>query len=101
MGTFDGKVIFDLEPSTHMKAVALGTILDPDNEDPFECLLAQYAERYACNADYTIDLPVYIVTQGKSYVGHISGEHTQQALRTQLQEFVRNATNSESEGSAV
>ena len=100
MGTFDGKVIFDLEPSTNMKAVALGAILDPNNENAFECLLAQYAERYACNDDYTIDLPVYIVTQGKKYVGHVGGEHSQQSLRTQLQELVTNATNSESEGSA-
>ncbi len=100
MGTFDGKVIFDLEPSTNMKAVALGTILDPDNENPFECLLAQYAERYACNPDYTIDLPVYIVTEGKKYAGHVGGEHTQQALRAQLQEIVTNAENSKSEGGA-
>ena len=83
-----------------MKAVALGTILDPNNENPFEGLIAQYAERYACNADYTIDLPVYIVTQGKKYVGHVGGEHTQQALQTQLQELVRNAANSEGEGGA-
>jgi len=97
MGTFDGKVIFDLDPPTAMKAVSIGTILDPNNENAFECLLAQYAERYACNDDYTIDLPVYIVTQGKKYIGHVGGEHTQQALRTRLQELVTNAANSESE----
>lgn len=100
MGTFDGKVIFDLEPSTNMKGAALGTILDPNNENPFECLIAQYAERYACNADYTIDLPVYILTQGKKYIGHVGGEHTQVELRTKLQELVTNATNSEGERSA-
>lgn len=97
MGTFDGKVIFDLQPPTNMKAVALGTILDPDNEDPFECVIAQYAERYACNPDYTIDLPVYIVTEGKKYVGHVGGEHTQQALKTKLEEIVQNAADSSSE----
>jgi hypothetical protein len=101
MGTFDGKVIFDLEPKTDIKAVALGVILDPNNENPFECLIAQYAERYACNADYTIDLPVYILTQGKKYIGHISGEHTQVELRTKLQELVTNATNSEGERRAT
>ena len=100
MGTFDGKVIFDLNPPTTIKAVPIGTILDPNNENAFECLLAQYAERYACNDDYTIDLPVYIVTQGKKYIGHVGGEHTQQALKTQLQELVENATNSEGEGRA-
>ena len=100
MGSFDGKVVFDLEPSTDLKKVSLGTILDPSNENSFECLIAQFAERYACNDDYTIDLPVYIVTQGKKYIGHVGGEHTRQALKTQLEEIVRNATNSESERSA-
>ena len=100
MGAFDGKVIFDLEPSTNMKALPLERILDRNNEDPFECLIAQYAERYACNDDYTIDLPVYILTQGKKYVGHVGGEHSQQSLKTQLQELVKNATDSESECSS-
>ena len=97
MATYDGKVIWDLEPKAEMRSAELGRILDPDNEDAFDCLIAQYAERYACNADYTIDLPVYMVTQGKSYVGHVGGEHTHQALRTKLQELVTNATNTESE----
>lgn len=100
MGTFDGKVIFDLQPPTNMKATALGTILDPTKADAFESLIAQYAERYACNADYTIDLPVYIVTEGKKYLGHVGGEHTQQALKTQLEEILRNAADSSGERGA-
>ena len=100
MGTFDNPVIFELEPKTAIKTVALGAILDRDNKDSFECLIAQYAERYACNDDYTIDLPVYILTQGKKYVGHVGGEHSQQSLKTQLQELVKNATDSESECSS-
>jgi hypothetical protein len=96
MGTFDGKVIFDLDPPTNMKAVALGNLLDPSNEKPFENLLAQLVERYACNPDYTVDLPVYMVTQGKSYVGHVVGEHVQNQLKIKLQGIVTNATNTES-----
>ena len=101
MGTFDGKVIFDLTPPTHMKAVALGTILDPNNKNAFECLLAQYAERYACNADYTIDLPVYMVTSGKNYLGHISGENTQSDLKTKLQKILYDWSNTESQPTVV
>jgi hypothetical protein len=97
MGVFDSKVIADLEPKTSVKTVSLGTIIDLNNEDLFECLIAQYAERYACNDDYTIDLPVYIVTQGKRYVGYVGGEHSQQLLKTQLQELVKNAADSEGE----
>ena len=97
MGTFDGKVIFDLDPPTNMKAVSIGAILDPNNENAFECLLAQYAERYACNDDYTIDLPVYLVTEGKTYLGHVGGEHTQAELKTKLQGIIHAASNQESE----
>jgi hypothetical protein len=40
------------------------------------------------------------LTQGKKYVGHVGGEHSQQSLKTQLQELVRNATDSEGERSS-
>jgi hypothetical protein len=96
MSIFDSKVIFDLEPSADMKAIPLETILDSNNKDPFECLIAQLTERYACNPDYTVDLPVYIVTQGNKYIGHVVGEHTQNELKAKLQRIVTDATNSES-----
>lgn len=100
MATFDGKVIWDLEPKVTMHAAELGRILDPDNESNFECLIAQYAERYACNPDYTIDLPVYMVTKGKTYLGHVVGEHSRQDLQTRLQTIVSGASNQESEAAA-
>lgn len=100
MGTFDGKVIFDLKPSTNMKAMELGTILDPNQEKPFESLIALLVERYACNPDYTLDLPVYLVTEGKSYVGHVVGEHTQAELTKKLQGILDGATNKEGQATS-
>lgn len=101
MGTFDGRVIFDLQPLTDMRAVPIGTLLDPNNENAFERLLAQYAERYACNADYTVDLPVYIITSGKNYLGHVSGENTQSDLKSKLQKIINDRPDTESQPTII
>lgn len=97
MGSFDGKVMFDLEPRVDPYAVSLDVLVNPDNENEFQCLLAQFTERHVCNPDYTLDLPAYIVTRGKTYVGHVSGEQTQSELREKLQKLVSEASNQESE----
>jgi len=91
---FDGKVIFDLEQKPHFSAVELGEILNSQNEKPEYARYAYLLERYACNDDYTIDLPVYLVLRGKDYLGHIKGEVTQAELREGLEEKL-NAQSSE------
>ena len=97
MATFEGSVIFNLNTETQFQAKELGVLLDPTNEDLWEQHLAQLAERYAVNLDYTIDLPVYIVTEGTTYIGHAVGELTATELRTKLQEIISGAQNKESE----
>lgn len=99
MSAFDGKVIFDLKPSTNIHRVDLNSVLNPEetSSPEFNALLALLVERYACNPDYTLDLPVYLVTEGKSYVGHVVGEHTQAELTKKLQGILDDATNKESE----
>ena len=99
MSTFDGKVIFDLQPPTHMSAIAIDRLVALDNEDPHDCFIAQLVERYACNSDYTVDLPVYMLTEGKTYLGHVVGEHTAAELRTKLEGINNAAQNKESDSS--
>jgi len=100
MASFDGKVLFDLKPAVTMKAIELGRLIDPDNENAFECILAQYVERHAVNDDYTLDLPVYMVTQGKTYLGHTKGELSQSELRSKLEEIIADASDPKSESGA-
>jgi hypothetical protein len=86
MGAYDKTVVseFDLKA----EAVNLDTLLNLNNENAFECMIAQYVEQYACNADYTLDLPAYIITEGKKYVGHIVGEQTAKELKEKLAEII-------------
>jgi hypothetical protein len=100
MATFENNVIFNLESKPDFKVAELGRLLDPANENLWEQHLAQLAERYACNPDYTIDLPVYMVTEGTTYLGHAVGELTAAELRVKLQEIISAAQDKESEVAA-
>jgi hypothetical protein len=100
MATFEGNVIFNLEAKPDFKVAELGRLLDPANENLWEQHLAQLAERYAVNPDYTIDLPVYMVTEGTNYLGHAVGELTATELRTKLQEIISVAQNKKSEAAS-
>jgi hypothetical protein len=82
MAAYDKAVVSELELKA--ESINLDNLLNPDNENPFECRIAQYVEQYACNADYTLDLPAYIITEGKKYVGHIVGEQTAKELKEKL-----------------
>jgi hypothetical protein len=91
MLTFDGNVIFNLGLKTHYGAVELGTLIN--STEPWNAVVFMLLERHAVNDDYTIDLPVYLVTEGTNYLGHVKGENTQDELRTKLQEILSRAEN--------
>jgi hypothetical protein len=94
MSTFEGNVMFNLEVKPHFEVKELSDLLN--SVEPWNSHISLLLERHAVNDDYTIDLPVYLVTEGKNYLGHIKGENTQQELRSQLQEIVSRAENKES-----
>ena len=96
MLTFDSNVVFNLKEKTHYEAKELGSLLN--SEEAWDYYISQLLERYAVNDDYTIDLPVYLVTEGKNYLGHVKSENTQSELRTKLQEIVDRAENKEGAG---
>ena len=96
MLTFDSNVVFNLGLQTHYGAVELSQLLN--STEPWNSHVSLLLERHAINDDYTIDLPVYLVTEGTNYVGHVKGENTQQELRAKLQEILRRAENKEGAG---
>ena len=96
MSAFEGNVIFNLEAKNHFEAKELGSLLNSD--DVWNSYVSQLLERHAINDDYTIDLPVYLVTEGTNYLGFVKGDNTQHELRTQLQEILRRAEDKESAG---
>ena len=96
MSTFEGNVIFNLEAKNYFEAKELGDLLN--SNEAWNSYVSQLLERYAINDDYTIDLPVYLVTEGTNYLGHVKGENTQSELRSQLQEIVSRAENKEGAG---
>ena len=99
MSQFDSEVVFSLRQSDkplEYRTRELGAILDPDTEDEDNAALAHYAEIYAVNPDYTIDLPVYFVLEGKKYLGHLVGEHSRDELKAKLEKIVSGASNSKS-----
>ena len=83
---FDGNIIMGLKERPHFSAVELGQILNNPQEKPDYARYAYWLERYACNDDYTLDLPVYLILRGKDYLGHINGEITPSELRKGLEE---------------
>lgn len=95
MSSFDGNVTFNLEPKPTFAIAELSELLNSDKA--WDAYISQFLERFAVNDDYTIDLPVYLVTQGKNYLGHVKGENTQLELRTKLQEILERAENTESD----
>ena len=93
MGTFEGNVLFNVAAGAHFSAVEMGQLTSLDNENEHECLIAQLVERHACNPDYTVDLPIYMFTEGRTYLGHIGGEHTAAEFRTEIQKILDAAQN--------
>lgn len=83
MAEYDEKIVSDL--NTKMTTVVLEDVLDAEGDQVFYLALSQYLERYAVNPDYTLDLPVYMVTQSKKYLGHINGDHSQYELKSKLE----------------
>lgn len=96
MSKFDADVVSALKPAPTLDIKRLDVILDPNNEDPDDCLVALQAERYCCNPDYTIDLPAYLVLEGKRYISCLCGERTPDDLRTTLQALIDDEENPES-----
>ena len=96
MSKYERDVIASTKPAPELQYKRLDTILNPDNEDPDDCLVAHYAERYACNPDYTIDLPVYMALEGKRYISCLIGEKTPDDLRKELQAIIDDEQNPES-----
>ena len=99
MSQYDSEIILSLsqpEQAIEYRTRELGVILDPDTEDEDNAALAHYAEVYAVNPDYTIDLPVYFVLQGKKYLGHLVGEHNRDDLRTKLEKIISGSANKKS-----
>ena len=99
MSHYDSEVVLSLaypERKIEYRTRELGVILDPDSENPDDATLAHYAEVYAVNPDYTIDLPVYFVLEGKKYLGHLVGEQSRDELRAKLEGIVSGASNSKS-----
>lgn len=93
MSVFDSDVVLNLDSKPEYRTVELGVILDPDTEDPEDAALAHYAEIHAVNPDYTIDLPVYMVLEGKKYLGHVGQVNTQTELKEKLERIVSGAEN--------
>jgi len=96
MAEFDAQLILDMASKPAYRTVPLGQILDPDNQDPEDTALAHYAEVHAVNPDYTIDLPVYMVLSGKTYLGHVVGEQTGNDLREKLEKILNDTQNQRS-----
>jgi hypothetical protein len=97
MALFDHSTILRLEVQPDYRTVELGNLLSPENPHMEDALLAQCVERYACNPDYTLDLPVYVVMSGKKYLGHLVGEHTATDLQTKLEEIINGAQDKKSQ----
>jgi len=83
MSQYDEKIAADL--NTKLTAVVLEDVLDAEGDKVFYMALGQYLERYAVNPDYTLDLPVYMVTHNKKYLGHTIGEQSQYDLKSKLE----------------
>ena len=96
MAKFDHGVINRLQVQPDYRTVELDHLLDPANPHFEDAVLAQMVERYACNPDYTLDLPVYMVLSGKTYLGHLVGEYSAPELQTKLEEIVNAPPNQES-----
>jgi hypothetical protein len=94
MLTFDGNVIFNLGLQTHYGAVELGTL--SNSTEPWNAHVYFLLENHVVSSNYTIDLPVYLVTEGTTYLGHTTGELTQAELRAKLEEVISSAKDKES-----
>lgn len=96
MSKYDEETLISLDPTPTYIKRTLSEIVSLDNDSSIDALLAHLVERYACNSDYTVDLPVYMLVEGKNYLGHSSGECSPHELRTRLQGAMDGRTNKES-----
>ena len=96
MSQYDFDIVANLSSKPEYRTVQLSQILDPVNTDAEVATVAHYTELHAVNPDYTIDLPVYFVLEGKKYLGHLVGEQSQDELKAKLEKIVSGASNSKS-----
>lgn len=90
MGKFDRSLIQSLAETAKFEERALSSIMEQNNAE--SQLLYQILERYAVNPDYTLDLPVYVVSNApKKYVGHIQGEKTESEFSDELLTILKEA----------
>jgi hypothetical protein len=95
MTTFDDSITFNLNPRPEYSVILLGDLLNSENAAMQ--YLARLVEVHACNPDYTLDLPAYMVLEGKNYVGHVVGEQTANELKTKLEGFINGKANTQSQ----
>jgi len=80
------RATFDFFDEIGYQEISLDSLIN--NEGNLTKLrITQYLEKYALNADYTIDLPVYMVlTKSGKYLGHHVGKATINELRDKIKE---------------
>jgi hypothetical protein len=80
------RATFESFPEIGYQETSLDSIISHGN-DPTKVRIYQCLERHAVNADYTIDLPVYVLLskQGQ-YKGHHVGAATIVELRDKIKE---------------
>ena len=97
MSQYDSDIIGNLPSEPGYRTVQLSQILDPVNNDAEVATVAYYTELHAVNPDYTIDLPVYLVLEGKTYLGHIVGEQKAPELKQKLEEILNGKKDTQSQ----
>lgn len=91
MGKHD-RAVFDEFDDLHYEEVLLDKIINHDN-DLTKLRIYRTLEKYAVNADYTIDLPVYVVfSKTGEYKGHHVGAATIVELRDVVKESLGDTT---------
>lgn len=80
------RATFDGFPEIAFQDVLLDDVINHDN-NLTKLRIYQILERHAVNADYTIDLPVYVIlTKKGEYKGHHVGAATVVELRDKIKE---------------
>jgi len=57
---------------------------------PVNSRLYRLIEQHAMNPDYTVDVPLYVLTDAEGkYIGHLSGELSMREMRTNLRSLLQ------------
>ena len=74
------------------KTVDIDDIVDHSG-DPGKLLLYSLIERHAINPDYTVDVPIYLLSDNEGkYIGHLSGEMNIKDLRNGIKRLIEGGT---------